>query len=273
MIVIRVIGGLGNQMFQYAAGKALAMRHGVPLALDLGGFSASDPRNTPRPFLLDRLHVPEAAASMQLQPVQQAEANFTRARWKARVDRLLGKVGLPKLSSSPNEYREPHFHYDPAFEALGPRTALFGYFPGRRLGWLEDTPQGVVHNWARAGVRFDASRHRGGPARAEMTALMRPFSAVTAATLALSVTDDEFGTVPAIERLLRYYPRSPATHLRIAPASIAQPRIGHFAFFNSRHEGTLWPIALEWLRHGRCGADTPGAIVPRTRASDAVHEA
>jgi predicted alpha/beta hydrolase len=26
-------------------------------------------------------------------------------------------------------------------------TRLLGYFPGKRLGWLEDTPAGVVHDW------------------------------------------------------------------------------------------------------------------------------
>lgn len=34
MIVTRLMGGLGNQMFQYAAGKSLAERLGVPLLLD-----------------------------------------------------------------------------------------------------------------------------------------------------------------------------------------------------------------------------------------------
>ena len=48
------------------------------------------------------------------------------------VDRLLGRAGLPKLAASPNEYRESHFHYDPAFEALGPQTSLFGYFQSER---------------------------------------------------------------------------------------------------------------------------------------------
>lgn len=34
MIVVRFKGGLGNQFFQYAAGRALAARHGVPLRFD-----------------------------------------------------------------------------------------------------------------------------------------------------------------------------------------------------------------------------------------------
>ena len=39
MIVSRLIGGLGNQMFQYAAGRALALRNGVPLFIDTRAFS------------------------------------------------------------------------------------------------------------------------------------------------------------------------------------------------------------------------------------------
>lgn len=35
-------------------------------------------------------------------------------------------------------------------------TLPFGFFPGKRLGWLEDTPKGVVYNWA-------FGRERNGP--------------------------------------------------------------------------------------------------------------
>ncbi len=42
MVITNLIGGLGNQMFQYAAGRALSLECGVPLRLDVSGFAAYD---------------------------------------------------------------------------------------------------------------------------------------------------------------------------------------------------------------------------------------
>jgi len=116
-------------MFQYAAGKALAERHGVGLALDLSGF-----RNYAlRSFLLDRLCVPEAdLIGLDRASDRKPINHFIPSLWKQRIDRVLGRAGLPKLAASADQYREPHFHYDPAFERLGPQTSLFGYFQSER---------------------------------------------------------------------------------------------------------------------------------------------
>jgi predicted alpha/beta hydrolase len=140
-------------------------------------------------------------------------------------------------------------------------TMLFGYFPGKKLGWMEDTPRGVVRDWVFSRRRFeDTWRGRSSARYPEKGALVQQFAAVTAPTLALSVTDDEFGTVPAVERLLAYFSRSPKTHLRISPQSVGEPAIGHFGFFNSRFAEKLWQVPLEWLRHGRLPAGCPGAV-------------
>ncbi len=141
-------------------------------------------------------------------------------------------------------------------------TIPFGYFPGKKLGWLEDTPKGVVRDWIFSRKRFeDGWRGRSSARHPDKQLLVRQFAAVTAPTLAVSTTDDEFGTVAAIERLLAYFTRSDRHHLRLSPQSIGEPSIGHFAFFHSRFERTLWPIALEWLQSGRIPAEGPGRLI------------
>ena len=38
MVITQVIGGLGNQMFQYAVGRSLALRDNTTVRLDISGF-------------------------------------------------------------------------------------------------------------------------------------------------------------------------------------------------------------------------------------------
>lgn len=139
----------------------------------------------------------------------------------------------------------------------------FGYFPGKRLGWLEDTPRGVVHDWTARHPRFEDAYRKG---RRAMTTeqrlqLVERFCQVKGETLALSMTDDEFGTTPAIHRLLGYFKNSPASHLQIAPSMLGLSEIGHFAFFHARFEDSLWPIPLAWLRDARVPDNAPGRMI------------
>jgi len=132
-------------------------------------------------------------------------------------------------------------------------TGLYGYFPGKRLGWLEDTPAGVVRDWSTPTARYEKR-----PSGRKLAAL--PFARVKAQILAISLTDDPFGTVAAIERLLAYFSASSRTHLRIAPEDIDESEVGHFAFFRSQYQEKLWPIALNWLEKGELRAGAPGKI-------------
>ena len=138
-------------------------------------------------------------------------------------------------------------------------TALFGYFPGARLGWLEDTPSGVVRDWTARHPRFEENWARLLPA-AERRALLERFAAMRGDTLAVSLSDDEFGTPSAIRRLLGYFRHSRRTHLHLRPEAAGERQVGHFAFFHSRFEHSLWQIPLAWLRHGRLPAQPAGEV-------------
>ncbi len=74
MILVNLKGGLGNQMFQYACGRAMAMRgHKVqashsgdktnPLKLDTSGFARIADSDTPRTFRLDMFNIQAEVAT------------------------------------------------------------------------------------------------------------------------------------------------------------------------------------------------------------------
>jgi predicted alpha/beta hydrolase len=151
--------------------------------------------------------------------------------------------------------------------AMPALTLLFGYFPGKSLGWLEDTPKGVVRDWALSRSRFEDT-WRGGSARRypPKPELVQRFAALTAPMLSVSLSDDEFGTIPAVQRLLSYFSGSPRILIEIKPESIAEQAIGHFGFFNSRYEKTLWPTAIEWLKCGRLSANFSDMVKLRLAA-------
>lgn len=142
-------------------------------------------------------------------------------------------------------------------------TGIVGYFPGKRLGWMEDTPRGVVRDWTARVPKFEDAVRRGAHTldAAQRQALVDRFAAMRGPTLALSLDDDEFGTMAAVQRLLRYFRNSRTTHLHISPASIGVPHIGHFAFFHSRFERSLWHIPREWLHSGRLTTDARRHVV------------
>jgi hypothetical protein len=61
MIVVRLRGGLGNQLFQYACGRALALRNGAPLKLDLIQYRDRSCAER-RPYLLGRFRIAASEA-------------------------------------------------------------------------------------------------------------------------------------------------------------------------------------------------------------------
>ncbi len=122
MIVVKLQGGLGNQLFQYATAFALAQHHRTSVAVDLSFLLATPAQGTitvrdyelgvfglaPTPApLLDRI-----AYGIKRPPIQ-----------KKRLQKLA------RLALSGTEYREKSFRFDPNIEKkTTSRTYLVGYF-------------------------------------------------------------------------------------------------------------------------------------------------
>lgn len=124
-------------------------------------------------------------------------------------------------------------------------TALCGYFPGKKLGWLEDLPAGVARDWSFRRARMELNA----PQDSRQDILQR-FAAVKAEILAIAIADDEIGTPSAIRRALRYYENVAAVEVALSPSDLGLDRIGHFSLFHKRHAADFWLDTLLWLRDG-----------------------
>lgn len=121
-------------------------------------------------------------------------------------------------------------------------SVLLGYFPGRRLGWMEDVPRGVALDWARGRKDFARTIGSGGK---EVSARM---AQLDLNVRAVAATDDPFATEAATERLLSYLPLVTVERYPITPADVGVDEIGHLGLFHDRFRDTLWPKSVVWLR-------------------------
>ncbi len=112
-VSIRISGGLGNQMFQYAAARALALRTGASLDLDLSFYD----KGRHRGYELGAF--PLAPHTVRAAPAAVPRARVALSRWWRR---LRGDAF----------HEEAHFHYDPAVESLRPPVHLLGHFQSAR---------------------------------------------------------------------------------------------------------------------------------------------
>ena len=126
-----------------------------------------------------------------------------------------------------------------------PLCAIFGYFPAKRLGLMEDLPRGVALDWARSRKDFTTAA-----SGARRDALRSSGAAVTAPILALAPNDDSYATLAAMERAVSYTPNSRARIIHLPPERYGETALGHFALFHSRYKDTFWPETLAWLRDG-----------------------
>ena len=118
---------------------------------------------------------------------------------------------------------------------------LFGYFPGRKLRKVGDLPRGVMAQWRRWCLHRDYMMGEGGAAlRAQYAALQVPM-------LSLAFSDDEFMSRRNVESLHGFYAGARPEIRHLSPGDVGEKRIGHFGFFRSKFQVSLWPQVPQWL--------------------------
>jgi hypothetical protein len=116
MIITEINGGLGNQLFQYAAGLSLAEKHQTQLKINVD-FKQAD---TSRTLGLSHFNIFLESAT----PEEIKHYSPTSILFKKILSYL--PLALQKF------YKERQFSYQPDFEKLGPNVYLKGYWQSER---------------------------------------------------------------------------------------------------------------------------------------------
>ncbi|MDO5756250.1 MAG: alpha-1,2-fucosyltransferase [Rhodobacterales bacterium] len=116
MIIARLNGGLGNQMFQYAAGRALAARHGAELGLDLRVYD-------------DRPQFQYGLGHFSISARILTEPELPPSRTTAKLRYMMWRAGLtgPRLLSQRSD------GFDDRFLRMGNNSCLRGYWQSERF--------------------------------------------------------------------------------------------------------------------------------------------
>lgn len=123
MVIVKLMGGLGNQLFQYAAARSLAHRHNTALKLDISCFDIRQAGDVQRKFELDNFCITaEKASKWELTTRSGIGATVLRKTLAGALQRFYGYEG----------YCENGFRFDDRMHSLPDNVYLQGYMQSER---------------------------------------------------------------------------------------------------------------------------------------------
>lgn len=123
MIITQIIGGLGNQMFQYAMGRGLALRKNNTLKLDTSSF---ENYGLHQGFELQRVF------SLPCEVASQADLREILGWQYPAVVRRILSLKVFRSVCQKKWVAEPHFHYWAGINNVAANVYLSGYWQSER---------------------------------------------------------------------------------------------------------------------------------------------
>ncbi len=121
MIIVKLLGGLGNQMFQYAVAKVIAEKHRVPVKMDLRGLYAGEDIRTK--YELGIFGIPEQQAERKEYFPFFRQTRFG-SHWLWEIEKKIRKI---------KAVRGPNFEYLPEIiQQSTPNMYLAGLFQSEK---------------------------------------------------------------------------------------------------------------------------------------------
>lgn len=118
MIIVKLIGGLGNQMFQYATARRLAIMHNTSLMLDISEFETYKLRR----YALNHFNIKAEIATPKQLKLCKPNNKLNKLR----------QMFIKSYSSSFNYIKEKHFNFDHKILELPDKIYMDGYWQSEK---------------------------------------------------------------------------------------------------------------------------------------------
>ena len=145
MIITRLIGGLGNQMFQYVTGRRAAYINKTKLKLDIKGYE-NQVGMTPRKYCLDIFNIQENFAS---------ETEINKLKKNTFTQKVLKSIHPVFFNNS--YIKEKHFHFDPDILKISDSSCLEGYWQSEK--YFKDIEK-IIHKEFTFKHKLDAANRK-----------------------------------------------------------------------------------------------------------------
>lgn len=134
MIIVKLWGGLGNQMFQYATARRLAIKHKTEVGLDLSWFSLTNNQDSTRFFELDSFKLkknviehPEDLDIIPYRPGRLGTKNIISRKYRSPDTYILYReqqysLNKPVLRAPNNTYLEGNWTTEKYFIDIRPKV-------------------------------------------------------------------------------------------------------------------------------------------------------